>query len=251
MQANKFVASYFDAWNHADPKGVADHLAPGGIYLDVPEHARRTHDELIVRLNQFFANSRQRYELIGEILTSRDSIAFQYRFCPVDEWENGQPAATYRGAEFMTLDGDAAVTITDYYDLPDRARQDKYAKSGLRREQLHEYMRRLDEIMERRRAYLKPDLPLPILAEKVGCSVNHLSQVINSGFDKSFFDYVNGYRVRHAKRLLLRTDYQKGAILNIAFTVGFNSNSAFYAAFKKHVGMAPATFRRSRDSRTR
>lgn len=251
MQATEFVASYFDAWNHADPEGVADHLAPDGIYLDVPEHARRTHDELIVSLNKFFAEFPQRYELIGEILTGRNTIAFQYQVCPISDCANGQSAATYRGAEFMTLDGDAAITITDYYDLPGQVHKDKYAKSGLRREQLREYMRRLDLIMKRQRAYLKPDLTLPILAKEVGCTVNHLSQVINSGFGKSFFDYVNSYRIRHAKKLLLRSDYQEGAILNIAFTVGFNSNSAFYAAFKKHVGMAPATFRRSCNGRRR
>jgi AraC-like DNA-binding protein len=99
--------------------------------------------------------------------------------------------------------------------------------------------------MESEKAYLRSDLTLPALADEVGCSVNHLSQVINSGFEMSFFDYVNNYRVRHAKELLLQIDRSNGAILNIAFTVGFNSNSAFYAAFKKHVGMAPATFRRS------
>lgn len=251
MQATKFVESYFDAWNHADPEGVADHLAPDGIYLDVPEHAQRTHDELIVSLSEFFASFSQRYELIGEILTSRNTIAFQYRVFPVDACENGQSAMSYCGAEFMTLNGDAAMTITDYYDLPERVNQDKYAKSGLRREQLHEYMRRLDMIMESQRAYQKPNLTLPALAEEVGCSVNHLSQVINSGFDMSFFEYVNSYRIKHAKELLLQIDQQNGAILNIAFTVGFNSNSAFYAAFKKHVGMAPATYRRSQNRRSR
>lgn len=250
MQATKFVESYFDAWNHADPEGVANHLTPDGIYLDIPEHVQRTHDELIVSLSEFFADFPQRYELIGEILTSEDTIAFQYRVYPADDCESGNSATSYCGAEFMTLNGEAAVTITDYYDLPERVNQDKYAKSGLRREQLHEYMRRLDAIMESQRAYLKPNLTLPALAGEVGCSVNHLSQVINSGFEMSFFDYVNSYRVRHAKELLLQIDRQNGAILNIAFTVGFNSNSAFYAAFKKHVGMAPAMFRRSHNGQS-
>ena len=247
MQASKFVKSYFDAWNHADPQGVADHLAPGGVYRDVPENVRRTRDELIVSLSGFFADFPQRYELIGEVLTGMNTIAFQYRVWPMDDGESSQYATTYRGAEFMTLDGDAAVTITDYYDLPQRASLDKYAKSGLRREQMHEYMQRLDLIMDSQQAYLRSDLTLPVLAEEVGCSVNHLSQVINAGFEMSFFDYVNNYRVRHAKELLLQIDRSNGAILNIAFTVGFNSNSAFYAAFKKHVGLTPAAFRRAKS----
>ncbi len=249
MQATKFVKSYFDAWNHADPGEVADHLAPDGIYRDIPENVQSTPDELIISLSKFFADFPQRYELIGKVLTSKNTIAFQYRVRPVDDCQIGQSPTTYCGAEFMTLNGDAAVTITDYYDLPQRANLDKYAKSGLRREQMHDYMQRLDVIMESPRGYLRPNLTLPILAEEVGCSVNHLSQVINSGFDMSFFDYVNSYRVRHAKELLLQLNGKNGAILNIAFTVGFNSNSAFYAAFKKHVGMAPATFRRSHNRR--
>ncbi len=241
MQASKFVKSYFDAWNHADPKGVAEHLAPGGVYVDIPENIPRSHDELIVSLNEFFADFPQRYELLGDILSNETTIAFQYRVTPLTD-----DGTSYCGAEFMSVNGDAAITITDYYDVPQKVILDKYAKSGLRREQLHDYMRRLDAIMESQRAYLKPDLTLPVLAEKVGCSVNHLSQVINSGFEMSFFDYVNNYRVRQAKDMLLQLDGQNGAILNIAFTVGFNSNSAFYAAFKKHVGMTPAAYRRSR-----
>ena len=163
----------------------------------------------------------------------------------------------------MTLYGDAAMTITDYYDVPGMAQPSvparvtprivqklKYAKSGLSYEQLLEYKGRLEQIMQSQRAYHLPDLTLPKLAEAVGCSINHLSQVINSGFGMSFFDYVNQYRIAHAKELLSRFDGQNGAILNIAFTVGFNSNSAFYAAFKKCVGQTPAQYRQAQLKRT-
>jgi AraC-like DNA-binding protein len=61
----------------------------------------------------------------------------------------------------------------------------------------------------------------------------------------SFFDYLNRYRIEHAKELLSGMHGQSGAILNIAFAVGFNSNSAFYAAFKKRVGQTPAQYRRA------
>lgn len=258
MHAEKFVESYFDAWNHRDPEGVADHLAADGIYRDVPEHVQINHDELITMLVNFFSSHQHRYEVIGDILTSSNTIALQYRIAPSEKGENGKPPHYYFGAEFMTLHGDAAVTITDYYDDPDMARpsnlaqmtsreihKHKYAKSGLSSDSLLEYKSRLEEIMHSHQAYLRSDLTLPKLAESVNCSVNHLSQVINSGFGVSFFDYLNQFRIEHAKSLLSKLDDHSNAILNIAFTVGFNSNSAFYSAFKKCTGQTPAQFRRS------
>ena len=258
MRAAEFVESYFDAWNHCDPKGIADHLAVGGIYCDVPENVQRSHDELIASLTDFFSNFQHRYELIGEILTSRDTIAFQYRMCPFGYCTGSSSLTTFRGAEFITLNGDAAMSIIDYYDIPDlpkpanvvsqtsrHVQQSKYAKSGLNSDQLCEYKTRLDQIMLSQQAYLRPDLTLPKLAEAVDCSVNHLSQVINAGFGMSFFDYLNQYRIGHARKLLARIGDRNNAILNIAFSVGFNSNSAFYAAFKKCVGQTPAQYRRA------
>jgi AraC-like DNA-binding protein len=145
----------------------------------------------------------------------------------------------------------------DYYDIPGAARpahlaqatsperrQSKYAKSGLDDDRMLEYKNRLANLMQSEQVYLRADLTLPRLAGELECSVNHLSQVINAGFGKSFFDYVNQYRIEQAKSLLAEFGDQS-AVLNIAYTVGFNSNSAFYAAFKKYVGMTPAQYRRS------
>jgi AraC-like DNA-binding protein len=158
----------------------------------------------------------------------------------------------------MTLHGDEAMSITDYYDMPGIARpshlvdltsretqKSKYAKSGLNSEQLARYKHRLERIMQSQQAYLQADLTLPKLAELIDCSANHLSQVINSGFGMSFFDYMNQHRIEHASALLAKRDVRSNSILNIAFMVGFNSNSAFYAAFKRCVGQTPAQFRRA------
>ncbi|MCH7637046.1 MAG: helix-turn-helix domain-containing protein [Proteobacteria bacterium] len=263
MRATDFVESYLDAWNHRDPKGVADHLTADGIYCDIPENVQFSHDELIMSLKDFFSNFRHRYELIGEILTSGDTIAYQYRMCPTEGAEGSGSPQAYCGADFITLHGDAAMTITDYCDIPGMtqppsvahlttrdAQLRKYAKSGLSSEQMRMYKGRLEQIMQTQQAYLRPDLTLPRLAETVSCSVNHLSQVINSGFGMSFFDYLNQYRIEHATGLLSKFDGQSIAILNIAFTVGFNSNSAFYAAFKKCVGQTPAQYRRAQMTKS-
>jgi AraC-like DNA-binding protein len=263
MQAGKFVASYFDAWNHRDPEGVASHLSGNGIYCDVPLHEQHSHDDWIESLAAFFEEHRQRYELIGEILTGRDTIAFQYRVLPEGASGNASAQGSYRGAEFMTLGHDGALAIMDHYDVPGsfeppaiarrvstRARQKKYAKSGLSAGLALEYKRRLEQLMCSQQLFRSPDLTLPRLAERVGCSVNHLSQVINAECGMSFFDYLNEKRVGLAREMLARADTRGSAVLDIAFEVGFNSNSAFYAAFRKRVGQTPAQYRRSRLEKT-
>lgn len=254
MRSSKFVESYFDAWNHLDPKGVAEHLAADGTYCDIPENQRHSRDELVASLTHFFARDRRRYELIGDILTGDNSIAFQYKVSPLPVTGNGGVAQEYRGAEFVTLAGDAAITITDYYENYDMLRPadiagvgangKKYAKSRLSGQRMNEYQDRLLVIMQCEQAYLQPDLTLPKLAATVGCSVNHLSQVINAGLGISFFDYLNQHRIEYAKQLLCEHGSHRRAILNIAFAAGFNSNSAFYAAFRKSSGLTPAQYRR-------
>jgi len=258
LLATEFVESYFDAWNHRDAKGVADHLAADGTYCDIPENSRRSHDELITSLGKFFGQNRHRYDLIGAILTNGDTIAFQYEIITSEDPKLIKSSRRYRGAEFITLREDEALTIVDFYDVPgvnkpfsvgrltsQEMQRRKYAKSGLNRQQLLEYQDQLQEIMQSQQVYLRSDMTLPKLAEAVNCSVNHLSQVINSGFGMNFFDYLNQYRIAYAKNLLTQLDDQNSAILNIAFTVGFNSNSAFYAAFKKSVGQTPAQYRKA------
>lgn len=252
MRASDFVESYVDAWNHGDPQSVADHFTNDGVYFDIPEDRQRSHDELIGYLTEFFAEFKHRYQVIGDILSNRNAVAFQYHVYP-----HGKMSANFfSGAEFVDLRGDAAKRVTDYYDIPGvgrpasvtpisagRSNSQKYAKSGLCEKQLAEYKCQLRSIMQSEQTYLRPDLTLPKLAQLVGCSVNHLSQVINSGFGMSFFDYLNRHRIEHAKNLLAALDEEERAVLNIAFTVGFNSNSAFYAAFKKLVGQTPAQYR--------
>ena len=264
MRTAEFVQSYFDAWNHKDPEAVAGHLAADGTYLDVPDNERSSRDELIVDLHEFFADYRHRYELVGDILEGPHTIAFQYRMRPPGGPRAAASEGCIQGAEFMTLRGDSALTITDYYEVPgtanvariaglasQSAQSPKYAKSGLTPEQLARHKTRLERLMRSERIYLQPDLTLPGLAKAVDCSVNHLSQVINSGFGMSFFDYVNQYRVERAKALLSESDGHGDSVLNIAFSVGFNSNSAFYTAFKKAVGQAPAQYRRALLRQTR
>ena len=257
MRAADFVHSYIEAWNHQDPVAVAEHLTTDGVYCDVQENTRRSQEELIISLKEFFATHPHRYELIGEILEGQHTIAFQYKQSPVVQGRNTEAFVPILGSEFVTWDGDSAMEIQDYYQIPEDAPPEqrgkthrnrptvsKYAKSGLGGEQLAQYKQRLERVMDSEKIFLESDLTLPKLAKQINCSVNHLSQAINAGFGVSFFDYLNQFRIEYARELLANTDNEERSILDIAFAVGYNSNSAFYSAFKKFVGVTPAEYRR-------
>lgn len=244
--AEAFVKSYLDAWNNQDATGVVEHLSSDGSYVDVPEQQNLSGEDLVTHLVEYFSNDEYRYELVGKVLCNEDTVAFQYQVVPRDPRSAN---VGWSGAEFIQLDGDLARQINDYYRIPGTESGGpvgrRYAKSGLSEEAMAELLKLLKHAMEEEKAYLNPELSLPSLADKLGCSVNHLSQAINAGHSMSFFDYINQFRVAEAARLLRQKECQFPAILDVALSVGFNSTSTFYTAFKKATGQTPAKYRRS------
>lgn len=120
----------------------------------------------------------------------------------------------------------------------------KYEKSGLTPEAADQLWERLQQLMIEKTLYLDPELRIPTLANTLLTPVNYLSQTINTRGNETFYDFVNRYRVEHAKRVLLDTGAKQISVLDIAMASGFSSQSAFYKAFKKQVGITPAKFRK-------
>jgi AraC-like DNA-binding protein len=128
----------------------------------------------------------------------------------------------------------------------------KYRKSSLSDEQAELILDRLRQMMAKEKPYLETGLTLSELSGRLFISSNHLSQVLNAKLGKSFFDFVNGYRVEEAKRLLVSPLSGRLSILGIGMEAGFSSKSAFYTAFKKSTGVTPSKFKaQSPDSEER
>ncbi|SFS72082.1 AraC family transcriptional regulator [Sphingobacterium wenxiniae] len=112
-------------------------------------------------------------------------------------------------------------------------------KERLTADQVSLFKERLLEMMKQDQPYLDPTINLPILAEQVGLSVHELSYVLNTGIGLSFYQFINGYRIRHARQLLENTANEDYSIYEISIRSGFNSKTTFYTAFKQEVGMTP------------
>lgn len=109
-------------------------------------------------------------------------------------------------------------------------------------EELVRIKSQLENMMKTRQPYLDSELNLIRLAEMLSVSTHHLSYVINTGFQKNFFQYVNEFRVEYAQKLL-KDSQSKLSILGIAYESGFNSKTSFNTTFKKITGQTPSEFK--------
>jgi AraC-like DNA-binding protein len=121
--------------------------------------------------------------------------------------------------------------------------EQKYKNSPISSELGENLLQELQNHMSDHKPFLDSEISLPRLAEQLDMSLNYLSQVINQQAGKNFFDFINSYRIAEATTLLAEDAENQQNILNLAMSVGFNSKSAFYNAFKKHTGMTPTQYR--------
>lgn len=119
----------------------------------------------------------------------------------------------------------------------------KYISSNLAKAQAEEYLEVLQNFMAKEKPYLKAELTLKELSEMVSISQRHLSQIINENLHENFYDFIGKYRIEEAKQLL--SENGNKTILEILYSVGFNSKSSFNSAFKKFTGTTPTRYKNS------
>lgn len=116
-------------------------------------------------------------------------------------------------------------------------------KAGLSDIKISELVSKITMTMEDEKLYQETELTLHSLARKLDCPPYQVSQAINDGMKKNFYDLINSYRVEEAKRLLLHPKNRNYTVLSVGFEAGFNSKTTFNTVFKKFTGLTPTDFR--------
>ena len=111
---------------------------------------------------------------------------------------------------------------------------------AIQREEDKLVVSKLNRLFEEK-IHLKSTLSLEELARECGTSRNKLSEIINQHYALTFFNLLNKMRVEEAKRIIAGNPMFK--LEAIYADIGFNSKSAFNAAFKKFAGETPSEFR--------
>lgn len=91
---------------------------------------------------------------------------------------------------------------------------------------------RIIALVENDKIYLQPDLKLDDLAQMMHTNRTYIYQAVNQQMGISFNEFINRYRIAHAKRLM--TSDPTLSMNDVALQSGFASLSSFYRNMKKY-----------------
>lgn len=125
---------------------------------------------------------------------------------------------------------------------PDEPQHVSYRTTRLSDEECKRLLKALNSLMKNERPYTDPNLKSSTLAAMIGTKSHSLSFLFNQYLKKSFYDYINEYRVEEFKRLVSETDISRYTLTALSEKCGFSSRASFFRHFKAITGITPAEY---------
>ncbi|MBL0356410.1 MAG: AraC family transcriptional regulator [Chitinophagaceae bacterium] len=125
------------------------------------------------------------------------------------------------------------------------SKKQSIASNSLSGEIINQTKEVLTATMETDKLFLNPELNLSILSQYTGIPQKTISAVLNQHLQKSFNEFINGYRVQAFKEKICQADMQQLTIAGVAAECGFNSQATFQRTFKDITGMPPSAYLKS------
>ena len=120
----------------------------------------------------------------------------------------------------------------------------KYNNSSISEDIQNQHLQSLLTYLKREKPFVNEKLSLHDLADQLNISTNLLSQVINEGTGKTYYDLINEFRMQEVKNKLINPYEDHKTILALAFESGFQSKASFNRIFKKSEGITPSQYRK-------
>lgn len=130
-------------------------------------------------------------------------------------------------------------------DETEEAKEAKEAEEAAISAKSRELFPKIVKLMEEQQLYTDEDLNRDMIAEKLGTNYKYVVKAIKDCTGETLTAFINGYRMRHATRLLRDTD---DSIAIIAEISGF-SHRTLTRLFQAQFGITPSEYRKkSMDS---
>ncbi len=106
----------------------------------------------------------------------------------------------------------------------------------------------IENIISEKQYYMESDLTLQKLARYLGTNRQYLSNYINQEKHKTFYDYINDFRLEKAKELIdSKATEQQYSLEEISVLSGFNSYTTFLRSFSKKYGLTPSKYMKTQN----
>lgn len=123
------------------------------------------------------------------------------------------------------------------------AKEAGYNETRLQGLDVDSVIQKMQELMRDKKLYLDEELTLPLLSEELKIKTHQLSEILNDKMRISFREYITGFRLEEASKLL-REEPQR-SVLAVIYAAGFKSKSAFHKLFQEKYGCSPGEYRSS------
>lgn len=132
------------------------------------------------------------------------------------------------------------------YELPvmEHVNPSSYSTSPIQDDKLAGLVPKVMNYLESEKPFTEPGFDLNRLSQELDIPRHHLSEVLNKGAGKSFYELINGMRVKEAMELIERGKLSQLSVEGLGYEVGFNSKSAFFTHFKKITAMTPLQYQK-------
>ena len=262
MNKKEIVRKYIDAWNQQDVTRLLDLMHASAAYYDAFWMETCVGRDLAKYFQDAINEEPFWYEQVGDSIDMRNGVVFRYSAHERKGRTIGDPI--HFGAEILCLRDDKIITITDFYCNTDRASLEQVAQLVVERHGLPTHVNdglgalkaarikaNLSWQINKAQVFLDPDVTIRELADKIGCTLDQLSAVIEKHFGTTSAVFVDAQRIEYAKELLKRRPDDPDALVNVAASVGYRSFGEFRQKFVDFAGVTPAVYRRQQKQKKR
>ena len=116
-------------------------------------------------------------------------------------------------------------------DVSDPAKQEK-----------NDLQTRITDLVEEKQLFLIKDLKITDIARELGTNVTYISACINGQMGISFPEFISGYRVEYALKLM--QEHPEMSSVEVWDASGFNNEKTFFRRFRLQTGMTPAEWKK-------
>ena len=202
MKQDELVRRYLDAWNRRDVAAILDLLHPGAAYFDALWRESCVGRHLPNYLAEALGEDQYWYDLLGELIVTEDGVVYRYAGYSWDGTKVGKKR--FEGAEVLSVREGKIMTISNYYCDPDPIILKEVARLAVSRHGLPTYVieghgaykhahvkNRLLKTIASAKVYDDRTLTVKDLAGQLGCTVDHLLELVNAEFGTDIQKYVD------------------------------------------------------------